>query len=80
MINENIQSLFFDKNEYNYEEDYNIKLSNQNYRKYLNFENQLSYNEFNVFFNNNKQKISDEINSIKKNTYIKAICTDLIIM
>ena len=39
MINENIQNLFFDKNEYNYEEDYNIKLSNQNYRKYLNFEN-----------------------------------------
>ncbi len=72
MINENIQSLFFDKNEYNYEEDYNIKLSNQNYRKYLNFENQLSYNEFNVFLNNNKQKISDEINSIKKEYLYKS--------
>lgn len=72
MINENNQLFFSDKIEYDYEFDYNIKLNNQNYRKYLKIENQLSFDEFCIFFKNNETQINDEINSIKKEYLYKS--------
>ena len=72
MINENNQLFFSDKIEHDYEFDYNIKLNNQNYRKYLKIENQLSFDEFCIFFKNNETQINDEINSIKKEYLYKS--------
>lgn len=54
-------------NDYNNdcETDYKIKIQNKNYQKYLNFDNQLSFKEFQNFIIKNKKQIIKEIETIK---------------
>lgn len=48
-----------------YESDYKVKMDNKNYQIYLNFDNQLSFLQFQKFLYQNKEEIINQIQNIK---------------
>lgn len=66
MFEENINLLFNKIYDKEYETDYNLKKLNKNYKKFIDFNNQLSFLNFQEFLNENKDIILYEIKTIKK--------------
>ena len=59
--------------EIDYNQDYNIKLNNKNYQKFLDLNNQLSLEEFKKYLIENQNAIYTEINNIKSEYLYQSI-------